>query len=554
MALLVSQSPGDAQDREQIEAAIRAVDGIPFAVERMAYLLRQNRLLEIRNAIVHERTLDAFVELAHSTLTPHAHLTLQARAIFDEPVAVDALEYVLGELLPAPAVEAAVEELGRGSFLSRVGSRLGIHELDQESSYRSIERDGTLDRRRLHQRAADYYARQCCDHDYWFEWSSYDDLRGDLKRFNHLVKAGQPLAAAEAFSISKVEFLNYAGHAREIQRMFTGLDVGNEPTRGLLVKRYAVADCFAILGPFDRAIEELEAVIELARALGDARAECSASYELASTYRYVRRGEDAVALLRSVTNRLRETGDERLRAYYLYGHSLACSYIGLYAEAIRLGQDQVQYGRRSRTREFVSRGNSSLCLPYYVIGLPAEAAVAAAESCADFVGTPRDYLVGYIENVHGLSLFALGRVADAIDAFTRAVDAGRRTGQRRAEGLAAVNWAWVLYESGDLPGAQMRIDNAIEVFEALLSGSDAKLAGHLRDAFDAALARDRRAEAGALWAFVASKDENPDFIRRLTVAERILSLGDGVDAGTRALATAMVDETRERLAAVRAEL
>jgi len=554
VSLLMNQSPAGI-DREQVERAISAVDGIPFAVERMAFLLRSNRVLEVGNSIVREKTLDAFVALTHSTLSSHAHLTLQARAVFDEPVSIDSLKYVLAEALTPSMVESAVEELGRGHFLFKVGpdGLLGIHELDQQSSYRSIEKEGIVDRRQLHARAADDYARQCTDHDYWFEWTSYDELRSHLKRFHHLVEAGQPLAAAHAFSISKVEFLNYAGHVAEIRSMFADLDVGSELTRGLLVKRYALADCLAIVGPFDRAVTELQEVIDLARALGDPRAELSATYELGTVYRYTGRSMDAVQLFRSVTDRLPGDQPDELRAYYVYGHSLACSYAGLYGEAIRLGREQVRYGRRSGKSEFVGRGNSSLCLPYYRIGMASEAAVCAEQAARIFQNTARDYLVGFIENVHGLALYALGRSTEAVDTFARARDAGVRTGQRRATGLVGVNWGWTLYERGDLDGALSHIHDAIQVFEKM-SEPDAHLSQNLREAFEYAGDADRRYEAEALWRFVENDYENPDLIRKSTVAERILSLGRHVPLKIRQAAESFLEETRNRLAGIGAEL
>ena len=61
--------------------------------------------------------------------------------------------------------------------------------------------------------------------------------------------------------------------------------------------------------------------------------------------------------------------------------------------------------------------------------------------------------MGYIENIQGLALFELGRMAEAIEAFTRGIASGKKTDQRRAEGLINVNKAWVLYETGDLTGA-----------------------------------------------------------------------------------------------------
>ena len=179
VSLLMSQSPVGNAQREQIEAAIKAVDGVPFALERMASLLRSNRLLELRDQVVHEKTLDAFVALTHSALSSDAHLTLQARAVFNEDVPIDALKHVLAGDLNPPAVESAVEELGRGHLLFRISpALLGVHDLDREASYRSIESDGSVDRKQLHARAADYYARLCEDRGSWFQWTSYQTSFG----------------------------------------------------------------------------------------------------------------------------------------------------------------------------------------------------------------------------------------------------------------------------------------------------------------------------------------------------------------------------------------
>ncbi len=556
VSLLLSLLPdGLPKIRSRAEAAVKAIDGIPFAVERMADLLRRDRLIDVGKAGVHEGTLDAFVELAHSTLSPDARMALQARAVFDEAVPVDALRYVLAEVLAPAAVDAAVTELGQGHFLFRLGSDglLGLHEFDKESSYRSLERDRRLDRRRLHVRAADWYARSCEDRESWFDWTSYDELRNDIKRFWHLVRAEQKVAAANAFSVSKVEFLNYSGHVQEIQQMFSDLDVGSAPSRALLVKRYANADARMLVGPFAQAIAELKEVIGLARQLGETSAELSASYELGLAYRYTGQGEEAVRIMQSVTDRLRERGAESSLAYCLYGFSLACCYSGRYAEAVRLGREQVRHGRRVGKSRFIGRGKSTLCFAYYLIGEAEQAAKCAADSAREFVGTPDEYLVGFIENVHGLSLHALGRGRDAIEAYTRARDAGKRTVQRRVEGLVAANWAWALYDQGDVDGALFQIAEAIRVFEEI-SQVDARLAHHLREAFEYARDRDTRYEAEALAGFVRDEYTNPDLIQRATVSACILALGAQVSVEARQSAETLIEETRGQRAAVLAEL
>jgi tetratricopeptide (TPR) repeat protein len=554
VSLLLTKRPGALWRRERVEAAVKSVDGVPYAVERMASILGDNRALDVGSDIVRVKTIEDFVALAHRSLGADARLVLQARSVFDEPVDADALSHVLDGVMTPAAFDAALAELAQGSFLRRDDrdGRLGLHELDQQAGYGSIGSERGLDRRQLHARAAEYYARRCQDRDYWFQWASFDDLASDVQRFRHLVRAGQPLAAAESFSASKVEFLNYSGHVDVVHDLFDGLDVGAEATPGLLVTRYALADRLAILGPYDRAIDALEDVIGLARTLGDTRTEISATYELGTAYRYTGRTVEALSLFRSVTERLQDPATAELRAYYLYGHSLACAYAGLYAEAIRVGLEQVRYGRRSGKAEFVSRGNSNLCLPYYVIGMAAEAAACAESSARAFVDTPREYLVGFIENVHGLALHALGRTADALAALVRAGDVGRRTWQRRVEGLSAFNRAWLLYERDDLSGGLAQIQEAIGVFSEI-SKPDENLSHCLREAMECARETDRRYEAEALWRFVTSDYVNADLIRRVAVAERIVALDGRGATGIKRQAAEHVASAHAAAAAVRAE-
>ena len=497
----------------------------------------------------HEDALDEFVKLAHSTLSVHARMTLQGRAVFDEPVPDEALAFVLAPEVAPVDVESAIRELGQGKFLFPVGSSgllLGIHELDQESSYRSLAREGLIDRRLLHRRAADYYARSCGERAHWFEWTSNDELKSDIQRFRHLIRAGDTVAAANAMSISKVEFLVWSGHADTIHSMFADLDVGDGDTRAALIKHFALGDALLVSGPFEKAISELKRAIDLAQSLGEAVAEAEATIELGLAYRYVGKSELALSTVHSMIEKLRERGEKRQLAYANSSYSLACTYAGKYLEAIQAGTEQVRYGRHSGESYLVGRGNSCLCLPYYVIGRMHDAARCAKAAAKILVNTAASYQVGFLENVHGLALHAPGDGGGAIQAFDRARATGRTTAQRRVEGLAATNWAWVLYEQGDIEGAALQIAEAIRVFDKI-SEPDVRLAHHLREAFEYASDGDSKYEAEALWGFIRGDYMNPDLVRGVAVAERILSLGNRVTAGTRHDVESFLKSTRTSL-------
>ena len=65
IALLESQSPGGITNRTHVEAAIKAVDGIPFAVQRMASPTTRQPPLEVRSAAVREGPARCFQSGAH---------------------------------------------------------------------------------------------------------------------------------------------------------------------------------------------------------------------------------------------------------------------------------------------------------------------------------------------------------------------------------------------------------------------------------------------------------------------------------------------------------
>jgi hypothetical protein len=175
------------------------------------------------------------------------------------------------------------------------------------------------------------------------------------------------------------------------------------------------------------------------------------------------------------------------------------------------------------------------------------------ESGSIFVRTADEYLLGFIDNVRGLALHAEGDDIGAKAAFEHALDVGKRTAQRRVEGLVATNRAWMLYEESQPQIAATEIRRAISVFNRI-SPNDAQLANKLRQAFEWAVDGDAASEAEALWEFVRSDYINPDLIRRVTVAERILSLDTRPASNARVGAESFLNIARAHLNDVIAEL
>jgi len=111
----------------------------------------------------------------------------------------------------------------------------------------------------------------------------------------------------------------------------------------------------------------------------------------------------------------------------------------------------------------------------------------------------------------------------------------------------------MLYEEGHAHIAAEEIREAISVFNRI-SQNDARLANYLRQAFEWAADGDAESEAEALWEFVRSDYINPDLIRGVTVAERILSLDTRQASNVRVGAESFLNITRVHLNNVIAEL
>jgi tetratricopeptide (TPR) repeat protein len=199
----------------------------------------------------------------------------------------------------------------------------------------------------------------------------------------------------------------------------------------------------------------------------------------------------------------------------LYGYSLACTYAGDYAAAIRSGLAQSDFGRRFGNPYFIGRGDSSLSLPLYVIGLARPAAERARHS-ADAFRVRHRYHLGFIENVLGLALLELGDVEAARNNFEQARKSAAAEIQPRVEGLATFNLAWLNYVEGKLAEAEEFAQKAVEA----LGPSDRPAVDLLRKAMSAAIGKDREAEARFLLKLAREETSNLDLVRRATIAQR----------------------------------
>jgi tetratricopeptide (TPR) repeat protein len=517
--LMTSSGRADFSDT-QLRTFIDRVDGVPFLLKRLFELWCGDPLLEIEGATVHEEILSTLIDRAHSRLSVHGRRILHALSVFDEPVGEDAVACVLEPFLTQPLKVGLAEAL-RAGFVDRVRGtpHFSMHRLDKEAGYRDIARSGDYDAATLHRRAAEFYGRAFQERDHWYQWESRDELLPSLRMFQQLRKAGDDAAAAQSMSISKVEFLNWTGHVTEVRGLFEGLNVGTRPSRALLIQKYALTDALAVLGPFEMALSAFDPVVAMAHELGDSGTEAAALYEAGLAARYCGDSKGSVDRMVRALALVREAGDEERLTYYRFGYSLACTYAGRYADAIREGLEQIAFGEARKDAYFLARGDACLCLPLYLLGM-ARPASERARRCAEVFSESRHrYHVGFAENVRGLALLEIGQPESSREAFLRALENARTEVQPRVTCLAQFNLAWLHYVQGQLADAKIRADEAKEAFVSSSPG-DVEAADALRQVVASAERTDPEGEARALWQLVQGAKTNVDLVRRPRVAER----------------------------------
>lgn len=189
---------------EQLRALVAVTNGTPRALELIASILTNrpqltladlNRLLEVEA----EKRLEVLSLKNYDLLDHPARHVVEALAVFNRPVPVVAVDYLLQPFLPGANIPAVVERLRQMRAISyetadkasAAGALVSLHPLDQSLIYEQIPRDGTYHRGALEQQAAGYYAQIRLSR----PWFRITHLEPQLLEFEHRLK-GEDFAGA----------------------------------------------------------------------------------------------------------------------------------------------------------------------------------------------------------------------------------------------------------------------------------------------------------------------------------------------------------------------
>jgi tetratricopeptide (TPR) repeat protein/DNA-binding winged helix-turn-helix (wHTH) protein len=188
---------------EQLSLVVEKVRGFPRALEAVAGLLLEDQLLTLDDVLSDESLFAdeigaVLVQSAIDRLERNALFMMEALALYERPVTMDALEFLLEPFidLDHAVFRSVLNRLVRSFFCeyNRATQTFSLHSIDQAYCYRRIPEDsGEYSKISLHRRAAGYYQGESEPE---ASWTSPADLEAGRQAFHHHIGAGEYDAAA----------------------------------------------------------------------------------------------------------------------------------------------------------------------------------------------------------------------------------------------------------------------------------------------------------------------------------------------------------------------
>jgi tetratricopeptide (TPR) repeat protein len=517
----------------QLEQAARRLHGVPRALELTVGALADDSLTLPRlDDVLNEFTargdiVDQLAQDRYQRLDDETRLTLDVLAVFRSPVRRELVQWVIAPLAPSIDVAQALSELVHVHMVSldRPTMEFALHPLDADIAYSALSDTGPFSRRVLQRRVAAWYEHASQQP----PWRSLADVAPQRMAFEHRLRAEDYDACAFIFD-DIAEFLALSGSAREVASMHFALDGHLTDDAAILADLVGFGLARHIGGPYQEAIEPLTRGVALAERLHDLPHLSRALFSLGDTLRFLRRMPEAIGVLLRAADVAGQLGETDHQAHVLLCLSLSYTYLGHGVEAMAVAEQIVRLADETREPTVRGRAGDALSLAHMVAGRWDQAYQAAGEALSAYVAAGNVEALGYARNVRGISLIAVGKLAEAVAEFGQATADSIRAETPRAEGLCLYNLAWTHWMRGDYGAAATAGRDAIDAFRRA-GGADIDASEHLAAAASA-MVNDKYAVAQSALVDAASAARgNSDLVPGEWLLSAAAALGTTAGAG-----------------------
>lgn len=252
---------------EILSEVVKSCRGIPRTLEILAGTLKHRRTWNIKTLLVNKKVLQNLIENPsrelYESLYPKERLVMQAISIYDSPVPLTAISY----LLPGLDVDEIINSLVRNHAVYYDQDKFFLHPLDAQYAYRQIpEGEGLYTKQSLHCKAAEFYHQMRKPIS---EWKSIEDLEPQLKEFHHLVKGGRYDQACAIINEIDRDYLSLWGYFGLIVELRTML-IDKLVRPDLQIDNWSyLGSAFESLGDIEKTINCCHKALEIANTSGD---------------------------------------------------------------------------------------------------------------------------------------------------------------------------------------------------------------------------------------------------------------------------------------------
>jgi tetratricopeptide (TPR) repeat protein len=532
--------------------AVEVVHGVPRALEVLVGIMANDPFARLQDVLPtffeHEDTVRRIVQENYRRLDRGARQVMESLAVYDRPVPLVALEYLLQPFAPDLDVAAITRRLARAAVISfdRKTQVLALHPIDRDYAYSQIPREGgSYVRSALERRAAGYYARLEMP---LGTWRSLDDLEPTLWEFEHLIR-GEDYDAATRLLAPLYDDMGRFGLAMRGLAMHQQIE-GHLHDRELqMLQAFGKGAMQMLLGAYDEALANVDFAVKVARERGDKRIEGRAQAVRGSSLRMMGRPAEAIEPGLSAYALSREVGDVDGQCSALYLVSLAYAYIGKHARAIDSARELAMLAEAHADLRRTGAAYDTISASQAALHRYEDAKVSAEQSAKLLREANEHDALNYVLNTQGLIELGLGQIAAARRYLQEAVSTAHDDGYTRAEALVRFNIAHSYRVEGDFAAALRYANESLELFRKVQS-LDTPAAEALMQVIEDAQRGDRAAEAAHLLDLGRTSATNVDLYSALSVAEEARDIGQSLgNAAVVEAATAFIDEFHARAVA-----
>ena len=496
-----------------LERVVTTLHGVPRALEVFAGILNDddgetvNSLL--KRFYARPDVVDELFKEGINRLDQSSRRVVEALAVLGQPVAQEAIAFMLQPFVPDLDVPSTLRRLARGQIV-RVADRekgtWSLHPIDQDFAYASSPAAGDYSRPALHARAAEWYASVRTPRETWKTLEGVDPL---LREFDHRVKAEQYDAAAKVLAEFDEEFRGRVGQAARSLAMHLQVQGHITIDSVRLADALGRAHSYRHVGPLEKAIESYREALKDARAQGDAVTEIESLGWMGESFRRLARLDEGVVVVREAVATARRIGDRQRVARWLGELALNSCYRGELKEALEAAQEANRTAVEIGDVTWEALSIDALALVHLARGEYAKAIQAAERTFQMYQDGLWEHTVIYVLNVMGLAALELKQFDEAVAYLIRARDESRISEDVRVEGLTQYNLAHAYWTNSEFDKALASIAEAVKTLTRT-GGGELPAAEAFAAALKAHASGLHGAEARALLAAARASMYNPD--------------------------------------------